>query len=195
MCQHSIPLGFTDEKFPAGTHMCLFYSDEEERLEILSKFLQSGLAAGERAVYFSKDMPATGLLDSLDNLGVDIASEQKKGNFDLRATKGVYHPDGVFDPDRQLAILHKYYADTIAKGHSCARVGAEMHWALEDIKGADRLIEYETRWNEELKHSPVTALCQYNTNLFDGSTIMEVLRVHPLVITNGQVVHNPFYAL
>jgi len=195
MCQHSIPLGFTDEQFPAGTHMCLFYNNEDERLEIVSKFLESGLTTGEKVIYFSKDMSVTGLLDSLDNLGVDIASEQKKGHFDLQATKDIYHPDGVFDPDRQLSKLHKYYTDTIENGYPCARLAAEMHWALEDIKGADRLLEYETRWNEELKHSPVTALCQYNTNLFDGSMIMEVLRVHPLVITNGQVVRNPFYAL
>ena len=195
MCQQSTSLGFTDEVFPHGTHMCYFYNDEEERREIISKYLASGLAAGEKTLYFAKDIPITALLDNLDNLGVDIESEQNKGNFEVQATKDVYHSDGIFDPDRQLAKLHQYYANTLEQGYPGARVGAEMHWALEDIKGADRLLEYETRWNEELKRSPVTAICQYNTHLFDGNTVMQVLRVHPLVITNGQVVRNPFYSL
>jgi len=70
-----------------------------------------------------------------------------------------------------------------------------MHWVIEHISGADRLLEYEAKVNIALKKSPVTAICQYDTNLFDGTTIMEVLRVHRLVITHGQVVRNPFFSL
>jgi hypothetical protein len=44
-----------------------------------------------------------------------------------------------------------------------------------------------------LKERPITAVCQYDANLFDGATIMEVLKVHPQMIVNGTVIHNPFY--
>ncbi len=39
MCknQTSVKMGFTDEQFPAGTHMCFIYSKEEERKKIISK--------------------------------------------------------------------------------------------------------------------------------------------------------------
>ncbi len=37
--------GFTAELFPAGTHMCYIYNDDRERLELISKFVESGLQA------------------------------------------------------------------------------------------------------------------------------------------------------
>ena len=38
-------LGSTAELFPAGTHMRYIYNDERERLEPISKFVESGLQA------------------------------------------------------------------------------------------------------------------------------------------------------
>ena len=46
MCtnQTMIDVGFSEERFPAGTHMCLIYSDEKERRRIVSKFLNGGFS-------------------------------------------------------------------------------------------------------------------------------------------------------
>jgi len=197
MCEQSrtVSLGFTDELFPQGIHMCYFYSDEEERRAVIPQFLARGLGAGERTGYFARHIPASDLLSSLESLGVDVPAEEKQGHFSINSTEQVYHPEGEFDPEKMLANLHSFYAESLAQGYTGARVSGEMHWALQDILGANRLLEYEAKVNAALKKSPVTAICQYNTNLFDGSTIMDVLRVHPLVITNGQVVRNPFYSL
>jgi hypothetical protein len=30
-------------------------------------------------------------------------------------------------------------------------------------------------------------------NLFDGATILDILKVHPVMISRGQLVKNPFY--
>jgi len=197
MCEstRSVSLGFTDEIFPEGVHMCYFYNNEAERRAIIPQFLASGLATGERTGYFARHIPASDLLGSLESLGVDVPEQEKQGRFSINSTEQTYHPDGVFDPEKMLANLHAFYADSIENGFPGARVSGEMHWALEDVEGADRLLEYEAKVNLALKTSPVTAICQYDTNLFDGTTIMAVLRVHPLVITNGQVVRNPFFAL
>lgn len=191
----TISLGFTNEMFPQGVHMCYFYNSEEERRVVIPKFVASALQAGESISYFARYLPAAGLLASLESPGLDISAEQSKGHFRLTSTEQTYHPDGSFDPDKMIARLHALYADSMAKGHSGARVSGEMHWALKAMPGADRLIEYEAKLNGALMQSPITAICQYNTSLFDGATIMEVLRVHPLVITNGQVMHNPFFSL
>lgn len=44
-----------------------------------------------------------------------------------------------------------------------------------------------------LETHPVTAICQYDANRFDGDTILQCLEVHPYMIVRGQVVQNPFY--
>jgi len=197
MCEHTrdVSLGFTNEKFPQGVHICYFYNNEEERREVISQFLASGLEGGEQIGYFSRQLPATDLLDNLENLGVDVSCEQNKGHFNISSTEQTYYPDGYFDPEKMIGNIHEFYADSMEKGFSGARASGEMQWASQDIPGTDRLFEYETKVNIALKKSPVTAICQYNTNLFDGTTIMELLRVHPLVVTNGQIMHNPFFSL
>ena len=51
-----VSLGFTPERFPMGTHICLIYEDEEERRTVISGFLATGLEEGERLAYFADEM-------------------------------------------------------------------------------------------------------------------------------------------
>jgi hypothetical protein len=192
---NNIALGFSQESFPAGTHMCLFYTDEQERLDVISKFLQAGLTAGEHVGYFAKTLPPEELIRDLTNRGIDISNEDVARQLSIASTEATYHPDGCFDPDRMLGNLHTFYSTSMEDGYSGARVSGEMHWALQDLPGVNRLIEYEARVNIALKRSPVTAICQYNTTLFDGKTVMNILRVHPAVILRGRITRNPFYSL
>jgi len=48
--EHGIPLGFTSDEVPAGTHFCYISNNDAERLRIMSKFVESGLLAGERGM-------------------------------------------------------------------------------------------------------------------------------------------------
>ena len=50
-----VSLGFIDERVPVGTHMCLIFTKEEERIDSLLKFLLSGLQEGERTACFSEN--------------------------------------------------------------------------------------------------------------------------------------------
>ncbi len=43
-----ISLGFSDQKFPEGQHICYIYSDDDERLEVMAKHLKSGMEAEEK---------------------------------------------------------------------------------------------------------------------------------------------------
>jgi hypothetical protein len=81
----------------------------------------------------------------------------------------------------------------LALGFPAARVIGEMSPEVQDIPGGRRLLEYEARVSLLLAERPITTVCQYDANLFDGATIMEVLKVHPQMIVNGAVIHNPFY--
>ena len=64
---------------------------------------------------------------------------------------------------------------------------------IERVPGGSRLLEYESKVSLLLKNCPVTAVCQYDARSFDGSTIMDILKVHPYMIVRGSVVNNPFF--
>jgi hypothetical protein len=68
-----------------------------------------------------------------------------------------------------------------------------MEWALEERPGVEKLVEYESRLNEVLPDSGDVVVCTYDLNRFDASVIMDVLRIHPMVILGGYIQENPFY--
>ncbi|MBT4521298.1 MAG: hypothetical protein HOC23_14955 [Halieaceae bacterium] len=195
MCEdHSMAsLGFTDEKVPVGSHICQIFSSDSERLDSLLKFLLSGLETKERAACFSEksDEDEIGTFISSHNLSYE---ECKKNNALVKeGTTEVYFKGGVFDPDRMLDTLRNYYEESMEMGFPAARVIGEMMPEVMDIPGGDRLIEYESKVNLLLRDSPLTTVCQYDAEVFDGATIMDILKVHPQMIVRGSVVHNPFY--
>lgn len=188
-----VPMGFTDEKVPVGTHMCLVYTKEEERVDSLLKFLLSGLQGGERTACFSEKLTEETIREYLlkHNISYDERKAQKA--IILAGTSDVYFQNGEFDPDRMLNTLTEYYNEAQELGFPASRVIGEMTSDIQHVPGGERLLEYESRVSILLRDHPVTSVCQYNANLFDGATILEVLKVHPKMIINGMVIANPFY--
>ena len=68
-----------------------------------------------------------------------------------------------------------------------------MTWALRCLSDSDRLMEYEALLNTVTDTFPHSGMCQYDARIFDGATLFKVLRVHPYMIVQGQIVNNPFY--
>lgn len=195
MCKEhpKVNMGFTDEKFPAGTHMCLIYSDEEERKKIISKYLEGGNSAGEKVAYFADELSPEEIKKWLSEMGIKMPPEDKKDSFSVTSTADTYHPDGTFNPDEMLDNLKAFYTAAKDEGYPASRVTGEMSWALKGIPGSERLMEYEARVNDLLVEYPVTSICQYDANKFDGATILQCLKVHPHMIVHGQIVRNPYY--
>ncbi len=185
-------LGFTEENFHTGTHMCLIYNDDQERRNIIGKYLASGLLSGEKVAYFADDETSDDVLKFLMSMNV-CASEAELKYINLSEAEKTYCPKGIFSPDEMLNTLRAYYDQSKREGYRLCRVSGEMSWALRAIPGSDRLMEYEALVNNVLETHPVTAICQYDANEFDGETILRCLEVHPYMIIRGQVVHNPFY--
>ncbi|MFW5695707.1 MAG: MEDS domain-containing protein, partial [Alkalispirochaeta sp.] len=182
-------VGFSDELFAPGTHMCLVFRDETERRRIVSRFVESGLLDGEQVGYFA-DTADTGEVETwLRALDVDTTA------LNLTRTADTYYPDGTFHPDRMCDRLRDTWTTAREHGYAACRVTGEMSWALRDVPGAERLMEYEAAINTVVKTHPVTAMCQYDANRFSGETIFEALQVHPYMVMNDQLVKNPYYIL
>jgi hypothetical protein len=190
---HQVSLGFTRQDFPAGVHVCQIFSKDEERLDAVLKFLCSGLEAGERVACFTDDLDDTRLGSYLAERAQSLAEHTASGAFSKTGASEVYFADGRFDPDRLLSLLRKFHQDALADGFPAARVIGEMMADVLRVAGLARLLEYEARVSLLLREHPITAVCQYDATAFDGATIMQILKVHPLMVIRNAVVHNPFY--
>ncbi len=195
MCQnHTMAsLGFTDEKVPVGSHICQIFNDHDERINTILKYLLSGLQTGERTACFSNAIDEEGLREFFSSHNISYDERKQNKEIALTGTDEVYFQNNVFDPDIMLKAFSNYYQESLDLGFPASRVVGEMSPKVNDLSGGDRLIEYEVKVTQLLIDHPITAMCQYDANEFSGATIMEVLKVHPQMIVNGSVIHNPFY--
>jgi len=191
--QNTIDLGFAEERFPAGVHICQIFSDDDERQDSLLKFVLSGLQAGERTSCFSDKASESSVAEFLGRHGVSCAEVRGSGAFTLAGTREIYFQNDRFDPERMLRVLTQYHEDSVRQGYPAARVIGEMTPEVQHLPGGSRLLEYESQVSLLLREHPVTAVCQYDARAFDGATIMDVLKVHPMMVIRGSVVHNPFF--
>lgn len=191
MCEtcNKVEFGFTNETFPQGTHMCFIYQNEDERQSVISKFLEAGVKGKEKVSYFAYKMTKDEMDHWLEEKGISVSGNQPE----VLNAKETYCPNGEFVPESMLDKLKQFYNNSVSEGYEAARVSGEMIWALDNMPGSDRLMEYEAMVNDVVKTHPVTAICQYDATKFDGATILNCLKVHPYMIVNSQIIKNPYY--
>ncbi len=192
-CPRSISLGFDPEPYPAGTHMCLIFNDDDERRWMMAKYIQSGLDGNEQVGYFVDTLTADDMKRAMRDLGVILSDEQDGRQYSFIETEKVYCPDGTFRTDRMLDALAQAHHRSCREGYAGARVTGEMTWSRKGYAGSENLVEYESRINILVRTVPTTAICQYDARRFDGATLYDILRVHPMMIVHGQVIRNPYY--
>jgi len=188
----AVDLGFTEQRFAAGTHICLIYDDDQERRALMSDFVRSGLACAEQVMYLTDAAPGS-VRAWLAERGVPVPADEADPGLMVKPTVDVYCREGRFTPEAMFDVWRAYYHNAGEAGYAGARATGETSWALDGHPGAERLLEYEALLTDVLRRTPVTAVCQYDANRFDGGTILDILRVHPLLVVRGQVVQNPYY--
>ena len=189
----SISLGFTQQKFEPGVHICQIISNDNEREEAVLNFLLSGIQAGERTSCFSEAVDDELLTVFFEKKDIDFKKLKNSGAVTLSGTREAYFEGGRFDPERMLNVLARYYEDSVAQNYPAAKVIGEMEPEVQSLPGGSRLLEYEARVSLLQKTHPVTDVCQYDARSFDGDTIMDILNVHPYMVIRGFVVYNPFF--
>ena len=188
-----ISLGFDEEPYPRGTHMCFIFNDEDERRWVMSKYIQSGLDANEQVGYFVDTMSPDGLKKWMRDQGVTLPDELDGRQYSVVDADVTYCPDGTFNVDRMIETVAEAHYRSLREGYAGARLAGEMSWVKRGHPGSENLAEYECRLNVLVRTVPTTIVCQYDAQRFDGATLYDILSVHPMMIVHGQVVRNPYY--
>jgi hypothetical protein len=183
-------MGFTTERFPDSGHICLIYDDEAQRQKIVSEYLAAGLRHGEVVRYIVDTTSPEQVCAWLLELGVELP---EGGPFSVFTAESFYCANGRFEPQELIANMLPRYAQYQKAGYSGVRSSGEMSWTLKGLPGSERWLEYEVLLNTVGGAFPHSGMCQYDARLFDGATLFKVLQVHPYMITQGQIVRNPFY--
>ncbi|HHT49747.1 MAG TPA: PAS domain-containing protein [Firmicutes bacterium] len=187
-----VDLGFTTERIPVGTHTCLFYQEEALKNRIILQYVAAGIRNGEKVVCLMDSLTKEAILDWFRTEQVKTNGYDPERGLTVESTRA-YFPAGSFLPEEMIERWREYTEVAMAEGFKLLRVTGEVNWLAKGIPGAERFVEYEQIINARLKGLPLLVLCQFDIKQVSGANLMDLLFTHPMVIANGQVLHNPLF--
>jgi DNA-binding CsgD family transcriptional regulator len=188
-----VDLGFTPDRYPEGVHLCGLFSDEQERGSVVYPFVRAGLRDGEKVDYLADAAVPDWRERAVDERTMTSLPPNQLKMLSVVSAEETYCPTGEFIPQVMLDHLRDVYEQSRSIGSEGSRVTGETSWLARKPRGAGRFVEYESALNTFIRESPMTILCQYDTEKFDGETLFKILGVHPIMIVRGQIMHNPYY--
>jgi MEDS: MEthanogen/methylotroph, DcmR Sensory domain len=113
---------------------------------VLLPFIKAGLERDEKAFHIVDPKLREDHLRRLSDVGIDVTAAEKRGQLEVRNWEEAYLREGHFDQNAMLALI-QVVLNSDKDWYPLTRLVAHMEWALEDRKGVDNLVEYETRLN------------------------------------------------
>lgn len=183
------PIRFAGSELGAKKHICAFFRSPEEEYELLLPFIKEGFERGEKAFHVVDPQLREAHRRRLQSAGIDVASVEEQGQFELLDWNQYYFPDGEFDEARMMAKWDTVLEGAVRMGYPRTRVIAHLEWFQRDV---NVLLEYEAKFNLVPRdRDPV--ICTYDLTKHSGAFILDVLRTHPMIIVGGILQENPFY--
>jgi hypothetical protein len=183
------PICFGGSELGAKRHICAFFRSPEEEYRVLLPFIKEGFERGEKAFHVVDPQLREGHRSRLQSAGIDVASAEEQGQFELLDWNQYYFPDGEFDEARMMAKWDTVLEGAVRMGYPRTRVIAHLEWFQRDV---NLLLEYEAKFNLVPRdRDPV--ICTYDLARHSGAFILDVLRTHPMIIVGGILQENPFY--
>jgi signal transduction histidine kinase/CheY-like chemotaxis protein len=176
-----------------GDHLCLIHDSAAERLAALVPFFKSGLAAGERGLFFGPPESCRNIERALQDAGVQVGREIERGALVLLCDRGCCFDRGLFDANCMKDLLRRTEQQALEDGFSGLRVTWDVSWLLDGVTGAESWIPFEAELNGFLAGSRTCALCSYGRPRTPPERLLDVLRTHPLALLGNQVCPNAFY--
>jgi MEDS: MEthanogen/methylotroph, DcmR Sensory domain len=187
------PIPFAGSQLGDIRHVCAFFNSDEEEYRVLLPFIKDGFQRGDKAVHIVQPNQRHEHLQRLVAEGIDMASAQKSGQFELLTNTEVYLREGLFDQDRMLEAFEKLASGNAKGGFPLSRICCRMDWAAEGKSYVPDLIEFESRVNHVWKRHKDTVICTYHLEKFGGDTVIDIMRTHPMIIIGGILQRNPFF--
>lgn len=187
------PLGAGLEGLRPGQHLSWSYGTASEFRRGLARFVDEGLARGERVVCHVAadrlDDIAAALQDDVPSAGPAQAS----GALSMLSARDTYLIGGRFEPEHRLADVEELTHRALADGYSALRSLLQV-LDMKSNEGAVRAWpSSELRSDFVVSRNPTTLVCAYDATICVGGTSRVLRAVHP--IRSGCYTDEPGFGL
>lgn len=173
-----------------GWHAAVRFGPDDARIDVVSRFFDDGLRAGQRIAYIGLDGVDLGRR-SLEVGGHDPDELEETGRFVSADARQAYLPGGRFDVADRLRDYRALVAEALHDGFSGFRVAAEVPEELTDVPAP--WASYEARADALAGAEPFSALCIYDGRIWDERSFGLIDALHGDTVSatgrNDRVVH------
>ena len=99
------PIQFAGSQLDEARHVCAFFNSADEEYRTLLPFIKDGFECGDKAIHVVSPNRHEDHLHRLSEAGIDIATAQLDGQFDLQNNTEAYLQDGRFDPGSDAPVV------------------------------------------------------------------------------------------
>jgi hypothetical protein len=172
--------------FRLGDHVCAFYNGSTSLDDIVVDYLSQGLRDGHKC-FGMVDTPST----VRDRIPADLVS--REDSLRILTEDEAYMPDGHFSKDAFIRQMKDMVQGAFADGYERFRAVGDESFIVRNSVDIGEWFAAEAELNEIVPDYPHFFFCLYDLDLFDGDTVMYVLKTHPRIYVNGIVITNPHY--
>jgi hypothetical protein len=189
-------------------HVCAIVHGSGEELEWLLPMLDEGTPEPVRTVRIVDGALAEHDAAREEAWRNDHAGV-RWGDVSTTPWEDTYLVGGVFQQHAMLSRIDGIIGNGHRDGFPLVRIVADMAWAAGDVTGVHDLAEYESRLNGIIDPVGAEVVCVYDLEAFSRGVVvgldrpgtsvrpgflLDIIRAHPFVITDGAIRANRFYA-
>jgi len=176
-----------DLEYQPGDHVCAFYNGSDGQLhDIVAEFVARGLRTEGKCVCFI-DTPAS----ILERIPADLL-QSSENSLQFFSEEEAYTPTGSFSGEAFLERLESRTSAALSEGYERLWLMGETSIFVRHSLDLKAWFATESQVGE-LTQRPLFILCMYNLDLYDGETVMYVLKTHAQIYVNGMIIRNPYY--
>lgn len=172
-------------------HICALFHNRDEEYSALLPFIRKGFERGDKAVHIVDPKLRDEHLRRLQNSSINTHAAELRHQLEVKVWQETYLRKGHFDSGDMVRVLKEIITTAHSQGYGRARIIGHMEWILEDWP-VD-VLQYEKSLNSLLGAYRDPVICVYNCARFDARIVMDVLRLHPVVMISGVLHRNPFF--
>lgn len=179
------------EALTHGDHACLTFSDPDERLDIIAAFVRDGLSSSSRVMCLTEAITPDQLAAELVERGVPAARSLPADQLTIVGSEESWLADGELTAAKMIDMLGRYVEAAERDGYAGLRLTADMSWVTRPIAAADQLPIFESEVPRLFGAGRMTAICQYDREIFDAVTQAFAAEAHPCAVAAAVYYEDP----
>jgi hypothetical protein len=182
----------SEVKLQSGDHLCALFSGQDQRDEILGRFIRDGLEDGDKVVVVLDD-PDPDHAVTLMATPAELAKGRANGQLEVH---GQAEPRVLPEDHLTVEEMLEMWRDAVAltkapTPHGLVRVMGDAKWWVSQTSG-ETLVRYETRLNRFIPEG-LGVLCLFDLDQYPSSLLVDAVRSHPVLLLGTMIIENPYY--